>query len=124
MASNYDTWRLSANDTWNPYVVHEMEHARINGGELYLDEFICRDCGEAVGWQTDSPSTVVFQSYWQVDADGEDLLCVECGNAYDEDEDDDDESHYSSDLSDDAWALASAGHGSDEDYGYFGGDDY
>lgn len=28
------------------------------------------------------------------------------------------------DMSDDAEALASAGYGTDEDYGYFGGDDY
>jgi len=31
--------------------------------------------------------------------------------------------HNDSDHSDDAYALASAGHGSDEDYGYYGGED-
>ena len=34
------------------------------------------------------------------------------------------EPHGSYDLSDDAYALASAGWGTDEDYGFFGGDDY
>jgi hypothetical protein len=36
----------------------------------------------------------------------------------------DDEPCGSHDLSDDAEALASAGFGADEDYGYYGGDDY
>lgn len=34
------------------------------------------------------------------------------------------EPNYPNDLSDDAEALASAGMGTDEGYGYFGGDDY
>lgn len=35
----------------------------------------------------------------------------------------DDEPMGSFDLSDDAWALASAGMGTDEDYGFFGYED-
>ena len=38
------------------------------------------------------------------------------------DSDDDGEPHGSHDLSDDAEALASAGWGTDEDYGYYGDD--
>ena len=38
--------------------------------------------------------------------------------------DEDGEPHGSYDLSDDGDALASAGFGTDEDYGYFGGEDY
>ena len=50
-------------------------------------------------------------------------------NMYDDDFDGDDdfvgedEPMGSFDLSDDAWALASAGMGTDEDYGFFGYDD-
>ena len=36
----------------------------------------------------------------------------------------DDEPMGSYDLSDDAWALASAGHGTDEDYGLFDSGDW
>lgn len=36
----------------------------------------------------------------------------------------DDEPYGSHDLSDDAWALASAGHGTDEDYGLFDSGDW
>lgn len=44
---------------------------------------------------------------------------------FDDDDDfvGDDEPMGSFDLSDDAWALASAGMGTDEDYGFFGYDD-
>jgi hypothetical protein len=45
-------------------------------------------------------------------------------NDYEDDYEGDYEPQGSFDLSDDAYALASAGWGTDEDYGYFGGDDY
>ena len=41
----------------------------------------------------------------------------------DDEQDDDGEPHGSHDLSDDADALASAGFGTDEDYGCYGGED-
>ena len=44
--------------------------------------------------------------------------------ADDEPQADDGEPHGSHDLSDDGEALASAGFGTDEDYGCYGGDDY
>ena len=40
------------------------------------------------------------------------------------DEEDYDEPYYGDNFLDDAEALASAGWGTDEDYGYFGGDEY
>lgn len=55
-------------------------------------------------------------------------ICVECAAALDDDYDtlcDECASQYDSDLSDveaDAATLASAGWGTDEDYGYFGDD--
>ena len=50
----------------------------------------------------------------------------ECEASYHEDADtyDYDEPRGSYDLSDDAEALASAGYGTDEDYGYYGEEDY
>ena len=39
-------------------------------------------------------------------------------------EEDYDEPYYGDNFLDDAEALASAGWGTDEDYGYFGGDEY
>jgi hypothetical protein len=45
-------------------------------------------------------------------------------NEFPDDDGGDDEPHGSHDLSDDGDALASAGMGTDEDYGYFGGDEY
>lgn len=59
--------------------------------------------------------------------DGDDPYSDDERDYYDEDDDfdDDDEPHGSFDMSDDADALASAGHGMDEDYGdWGGGDDY
>ena len=49
----------------------------------------------------------------------------ECEESYYEDEEyEDEEPTGSYNLSDDGDALASAGFGTDEDYGYYGGEDY
>lgn len=53
-------------------------------------------------------------------------ICDECECEYDECECeyDDDTEPWEDDVWADADALASAGWGTDEDYGYYGGDDY
>lgn len=61
------------------------------------------------------------------------LRCTDCGIDYsydeededeDDDEDDDGEPVGPYDMSDDAFVLASAGMGTDEDYGYYGDMDF
>ena len=63
-------------------------------------------------------------------ADGSGFCSAECEDAANNVEshysyeEEDGEPQGSYDLSDDGDALASAGFGTDEDYGYFGGEDY
>lgn len=57
--------------------------------------------------------------YEMVDSDGDDVS--ECW--HDEPDAEDDGEPRCNDLSDDAEALASAGYGTDEDYGCYGGED-
>jgi len=57
-----------------------------------------------------------------VNSTGAGYCSPECEESYHEDEEYDDEPVGSHDLSDDGDALASAGFGTDEDYGYYGGE--
>jgi hypothetical protein len=82
----------------------------IREGVAYLDgDFVSEPYGDVVA----SVGNCIIGSEWQEVSDEDE----------DEDDDYDYESRYINDYSDDAEALASAGWGTDEDYGFYG-DDY
>lgn len=67
--------------------------------------------------------TTTAEDMHAIATDLNEIYDAEREQAWDE-QDADCEPCGSHDLSDDAEALASAGFGTDEDYGYYGGDDY
>lgn len=86
----------------------------------------CEHCFEPISASDDLDSnfcSVACEMASQAHGEDDECPCKHCTGVEPHDEDNDGEPFGSHDLSDDADALASAGFGTDEDYGYFGHDE-